>query len=122
MINHILFAGGFHAPLNGLCFALATICGYCIARHYHKINHKSRGFLVSVLVGITIGILLVLQDPRYRDFNYISSHHERIPIGLVGACLGYFLYQIQTRYKPQVSRKKSDNQDSEQIDEVPKSI
>ena len=117
-MSFILFAGGFYAPLDGLCFLLATYCGYFIARHFHSINHKSSGLRISVCVGVAIGILLNLHDPNLnpRFFRYYNPENQRIIIGFVGACLGYFFCHVQARQRMKTDKQTTIN--NENIDQI----
>ena len=103
-MNYILFAGGWWAKLDGLCFILAVFCAYCIARHFADINHKSSGFQLSACVGMAIGILLMLDDYQLHPR---PPQLQRVPIGFVGACLGYYLCWIQVIQKMKKDEQKT---------------
>jgi len=116
-MNYILFAGGWWAKLDGLCFILAVFCAYCIARHFADINHKSSGFQLSVCVGVAIGILLMLDDSYQLQPR--PPQLQRIPIGFVGACLGYFFCWIQVAQKMKKDEQKTlDNKNNENNDKI----
>ena len=123
-MNYFFFAGGFYAPLNGLCFALTTICGYFITKHFYGIDRKSSGFQFSLFVGFVVGILLILHDPHLnpRAFRYVEPESSgRLLIGLVGACLGYFFYQVQVSQTKKDPEQKSSHHEELFIDETSKS-
>ncbi|MDR1384260.1 MAG: hypothetical protein LBJ67_10545 [Planctomycetaceae bacterium] len=92
-MNSILFAGNPYAYLDGLCFALSVFCGYMITRHFTKEHNDQSGFFTSIVVGMGIGLLLILDD-FYKQF---SPHFARILVGLIGGVLGYLLSKVSTK-------------------------
>jgi uncharacterized membrane protein YeaQ/YmgE (transglycosylase-associated protein family) len=92
-MNSILFASvirAFYFPLDCGCLVLSVLCGYLITRRYMKGYHQS-GFLISLITGLGIGVLLILDD-GIETKNYLPQY-GRILIGAIGGILGHFLYK-----------------------------
>jgi hypothetical protein len=82
-----LFAMGPYALLDGLCFCLSVVCGYWFGRLKTK-----KTFILSLITGVGIGILLILNDGFIKQD--LAPQYIRPMIGLLGSMLGYYLGSV----------------------------